>query len=703
MRFFCFLALVILCSTFSAVSAQKKDGPVDLKGKTVQQKFEELLPGMGAEDIKTRFGPQQEWQAICYKAGAPGNEKLRLEVCKLMIAKLGSQTPDQARLWLLTQLEFLGRGEAVDSVAALLKEKNALIHDAAVRCLANNPAPEGTAKLIAALPGAEGKARIGLINALGYRADRSAVKALAKELEHGGSKEVMAAAAKALGKIASPEAMKVLASLLVEHDFPPDRQLWIADAYLLCADRLLREGKTAQAKEIYSQLAQSQAEARSTHLAAFQGILKTASDDEVGPLILKKIAGNDADRKSIATAQIESIGPVPLKYLAANIDKLPPPSQVTLLGALAARKDKSQLPVALAAFKNKEESVQRAGILALGKLGDVSVVKMLLDLALGNSKLSGVARDSLTVLASDGVDEQIVAALKQEKEVPNRKALIGILEARRAVLAVPVLLEDASGSDAGLRTSALTALRQLAEPAHVPALVEILLKAEKTAEREEVERTIVAVCGKIAEPEKRADPVLEAVKKAAQADRNALLPLLGRLGNNASSLDMIRQALAGDNPELREAGIQAICNWPIPNVSEDLIKLIQDARTPAHRQLGLRSLVRINSATSEKPDNASRLKMLKKAMDLGESDNDKRLVLDGLRNVKDIGTLRYVLPFLDQKDLAQTACRTIVELAQSKTLREPYRAEFDRALDRVISICQDKGLVERAKRYKQGS
>ena len=345
MRFLTLFVFVILCSTFSAVSAQDKGEPVDpkakkpvdpkakkpvdpkakpievksklfdtkgkaldLKGKALQQKFEDLLPGMAAEDIESRWGPQQEWQAICYHAGVAGNEEQRLEACKLMVAKLDPKTPDPTRLWLLKQLEFLGRGESVDSVAALVKEKDALIHDSAVRCLANNPAPEATAKLIAALPGAAGKARIGLINALGYRADKSAVKALELALneievrigEHDSPAEH---AAKALGKIASPEATEVLASWLQKNVLGPQR-FWLADAYLLCADRRLREGKTAEAKAIYSKLAESKLESRPIQLAAFRGILNVAGD-AAGPLILEAINGTDADRKNIATIQIE--------------------------------------------------------------------------------------------------------------------------------------------------------------------------------------------------------------------------------------------------------------------------------------------------------------------------------------------------------------------------------------------------------------
>ena len=41
------------------------------------------------------------------------------------------------------------------------------------------------------------------------------------------------------------------------------------------------------------------------------------------------------------------------------------------------------------------------------------------------------------------------------------------------------------------------------------------------------------------------------------------------------------------------------------------------------------------------------------------------------------------------------------ELAHSKMLREPNRAEFHKALDPVIATSKNKQLVERAKDYKQ--
>ena len=80
-----------------------RDGcAIDLKGKTLKQVFTELLPDMGVPD-ETEPAPeqkpgskpsvakvvetpksiaQQRWQEICWQAGMPGNEEVRLDVAK---------------------------------------------------------------------------------------------------------------------------------------------------------------------------------------------------------------------------------------------------------------------------------------------------------------------------------------------------------------------------------------------------------------------------------------------------------------------------------------------------------------------------------------------------------------------------------------------------------------------------------------------
>src|SRR5262249_28205429 len=137
-------------------------------------------------------------------------------------------------------------------------------------------------------------------------------------------------------------------------------------------------------------------------LAALQGVLRS-SGDQAGTMILDILGKDDAAARAIAIGQIENLSAGALKPLAASIDKLPVGSQVLVLKAIAARGDKTQLPVALAALQSTNEPLKRAGIQALGRLGDVNVVPRLLEVMFAGGNFGGVASDSLAQLVADGV------------------------------------------------------------------------------------------------------------------------------------------------------------------------------------------------------------------------------------------------------------------------------------------------------------
>ena len=57
---------------------------------------------------------------------------------------------------------------------------------------------------------------------------------------------------------------------------------------------------------------------------------------------------------------------------------------------------------------------------------------------------------------------------------------------------------------------------------------------------------------------------------------------------------------------------------------------------------------------------------------------------------------------VDQPQFAQLACETIVEIAHHREVRDPNKAEFDKALDKVIKTAKDPVVIDRAQRYQRG-
>ena len=671
--------------------------------KSLKQTFEQLLPGMGAE--KGFEGPQQQWQELCFKLGAPGNEARRTEACKLMAEKLVPPTPARARIWLLRQLERIGHEECVDAVAKMLDDPDPLVRDAAVRALAANPAPTATAILGTKLRSTtDNKLKVALAGALQFRADWTAIcQALGGQPLSERDPAVAAAAARAFARVNSPQVvLRFLADARLKAQ--GEVRFRISDACLQCADRTLVRGMVKEAAAIYKELNSPQ-EPRSIRMAALKGMLNTAGD-RAAPMILDVLASDDADARSVAVGHVAAMKGQDIESLAAGLSKLPPAGQIALLNALGWRRDRAALPGVLAAVKSADEKVRSAALRALGGVGDASVVPLLVETMLKGGEPGSAARESLETMFADGADARLVEIMQSAKDLGQRGQLIEILDRRLAQTAVPALLKEARHASAEVRRRAMAALGRLANERDVQDMVFTMFGLKDPGEREEAEKAITAVCNRIPDEARRAEPVLELHQRLASWEHTtALLPVLGRIGG-AKSLEAVRIALGSRDAARYDAAVRALCNWPDMTVADDLLKLAAGAKTEDQRVRTLRAFTRVISVRDEwfnDPNMAQeKLALLKRAMPLAGRDEDRALIIQRAAAVRHVETLRFVAPYLDKPELAQPACRTVVELAHQRELRNPNRAEFDKALDKVIEVCKDRNLVERAKGYKAG-
>jgi hypothetical protein len=266
---------------------------------------------------------------------------------------------------------------------------------------------------------------------------------------------------------------------------------------------------------------------------------------------------------------------------------------------------------------------------------------------------------------------------------------------------VPALLEATKDADAGVRVAALAALGQLAGPEGIAKLAHLILDAKDAAAREEAEKALVLVAQR--DPrvrfDRRTSPLLEVMSGLNEKEKTTLLPALGRIGGRPA-LKVIDAALLDKDPARHAAALQALCNWPDGSVAPQLAELALAANDPADRVLIVDALIRVAPLPDRRPD-AVRLEMLKRAMELAGSDQQRAMVLKRARAIYALDTLRFVAPYMDQPAFAQMACQTVVELAHHKELRQPNKAEFDKALDKVIALSKDPEVILRAQRYQK--
>ncbi len=184
-----------------------------------------------------------------------------------LAAVLGGDGSRAAKDYACRKLSLIGTAASVPALAGLLTDEK-LSHMARY-ALERMPCPEAVGAMRDALPKAEGRVKVGVINSLGVRRDAKSLAAMVALLKDA-DKEIVAAAAAALGSIGSEEAAKALGAFQAEA--PKEVRLAAADAYLACAERLLADGKKAQARKIYSALDNDQ-QPKHVQRAAKQGKL----------------------------------------------------------------------------------------------------------------------------------------------------------------------------------------------------------------------------------------------------------------------------------------------------------------------------------------------------------------------------------------------------------------------------------------------
>ena len=402
----------------------------------------------------------------------------------------------------------------------------------------------------------------------------------------------------------------------------------------------------------------------------------------------------DTALPSLAWLKDAKITTVP-KY-KERFAKLSPRAKVLLLDALSVVRDRSALFLAVELTKSNDESLKLAGYRALGPLGDRSVLPLLVGKIQEKDVLGNTVRDSLCRLNFDGADKAMIDIYEKSSNNGVKGELLEVLRKRKGSVAIPIFEKALSSNDANLRSRALLALENIGEASSIPPLVDRFLKAEDNDVRGATERTIVAISTRYEDVDGRGQALCDAIAKLGENDQRLLLPLLGRIGGSAPRT-LVREQL--HNVSLRDAAFRALCAWPDASVAGELYQIGSSADDPRKNE-ATRAYLRVITLRADRSPRES-LALFQKGMQMAKTLDDKKFLLVRVETARSMEVFDFVVPYLDDADLVQEACRAVVDMANDNGFYMRNRQRIDPALDKVIERSKDKNHVDRAKRYKE--
>jgi len=634
---------------------------------------------LGGDDLYARGEAAKMLETICNHASRPGADAERAAVCLAMTRALGLETPKMGRVWLLRQLEKNGRGEVVEILAALMLDPDDLVRQHAVLALANNPTEAAGDKLREALKASDDSyARVALINAIGYRRDGKAVPALGKWMDDS-DERVADAAVSALGAIGNAEAL----AMLDQKATPTPAAV---NAYLRCLESLRRD-KPAESIEAYEKLYES-ATARQQKLAGLRGIALGGDQEKAVATLVDALSNKDAQIELTAAQLAARAGPAVAARVLEKFEQLPPPSQGALLMALGDREVAGAKDKAMEAINSPQASVRVAAIGALGSLGDASTALMLAQMA---SEKRGTeqaaARESIARIRGADVDASLLAALPNSNAKVQAELVRG-LAARGASAAIPMLEKLAgTASDASVRVEAINALGAIARPDSLGTLLDILLAAKDQKISQAAESAAASVLARMDNADDRAALLLSALATTSGDQRMALLRLLGRTGSGRA-LAALRKELREGAPQMHDATVRALSEWPNAAVIGDLLAIAREDQSETDKVLALRGYVRVVALPSDRrPYDTA--KMLGEALKIAPA-NEKKAILGALGAVNDVEALHLASPLMDDEEVRNEAITATLRIARAVAGNVPDEAST--AANHALELSQDAAV-----------
>ena len=636
-----------------------------------------LLPGMGAGDVNQRGEAQRTFETIALSAGRPDAENQRQALAAVMADRLPKTDNVEAKVWLLRQLQYIGRAEAVPALVKAMGSGEARVAECARRALQRNHSDEALEALRNALAKAKKPDwQVALINAVADRRDAKAVDLIARHLG-AKSADVGRAAAAGLGSIGTEEAARAL--LKARKDASDQRRVVILDSLLRCGGHLLEADQADPAYALYASLNQGAVPDR-VRMGAVRG-MALARPEKAADLLTGVMTGPNAALRRYALTQVSEApgGEATTRAFASMVPKLADEEQAAMLRELADRGDPAAKPAVLQAVGSENETVRAAAVTAMGQLGGPDdVVRLARMAADAEGDVKKAALQSLVRLRGKGVDAAMVDALG--KVQPDARAeLITALADRQASDVTTRLAKYLGDADAGVRLATAEALGRIGGSGGIGPLAKVLA-GDQEKQRQAAGKAIQAICGRSQEKAACAKALLAAYDRAPAPVKPLLLAALPKTGT-ADALKAARSALRSAAAPLREAAIRALADWPTAEPIADLLGLVTTAEEASHKVLALRGYVRLVALAEGSEDRKA--EMYRQAMSAAKRTQEKRLVLSALTEAPSPVTLEIARGQMADPELTAEAALAVAKIAHA--IVGGYPNEAREAAEAVIA------------------
>jgi len=588
---------------------------------------------------------------------------------------------DEGKASLIENLRVIGTSEAVQYLSPFLS--NERLASPSARALASINSPNAEEALLAALEsGVSEVILLPVIQALGDMKSQAAAS-LIEPFVTADNQEIKKVAIYSLARIGASSSSKLLMDAAKAAEFRYE-ETNASSEYLTYIRNLARAGETKAAIKLAKKLHKNADKEGQYHTkAGALDLLVSLQKEESGKLLQKAVQSPNAVYRNAAMDFAKEDMSNNLQSWARILTKADDAVKVDLIRKLGTLEGDNVLEVVRPYLQSGNPAVKKQAIASAVLLGENKILADLIAMVNDASPevLQGI-EDALLTMDGDDISNQVANTVPQASD-EAKVVLIEVLAARPLAKYMDVVLAEINHENPNVKNAALSALHQLADPAHLDQLVALLRNSENPEELKLIQKAIITANSQQSSKSLQTDWALKTLQSLDKSKQVYLYDVLAST-SGSSALKNLNDIYQMGDADQKKAALRAISNWSDPEAMEVLFAIAEKESNQENSNKALEGYINLIGATAKEDE--GKVLLLRKALEIANTTTNKQLALRQLSRYPTFQALLVAGSYLEKKDVEQQAARAVmaIALAEPSIYGEEVRAIIQKTKE-VIS------------------
>lgn len=629
----------------------------------------------GGDDTRLRYAIS----GFSFYATRPGFENWRSLATNAYGKTLATLTNPEARLFVISQLQQVGKDDAIASLVPFLKD--ARLADPAARALSTINTAASKEALLNALPEASGTAKLAIIEELGNTAYQPAAKAIAPSA-NSEDQPLKKVSLHALAQIADASSEGVLAEAAAKAGYQYDNTEATA-AYLLYLKNQYKKGAGAAVNKKAADLMKKlkAPEQIHTRIALLKLQAYIAGSNSTGLLT----AAMKDDQIAYRKAALQFAKPYLNETTAATwintIKKSTPAAKSEIINMLASNGFTSAYAPAVQLLQSSDAATRMSVMNAAAISGKSAAIPALLGIMKKADAAEATSvKNALLLLDNKDVVPAISGAIAGASN-PGKAALLDVLGEKAAGDQVSLAVPYLTNADPAIKSAAGKALEKMVSSKNLPEIFAMLSASSDPADQKNLQNILISGLNGINNADQRSAMLLQQYQATPAAQKAKLYPVFSGTGG-PDALKTISNDYANTGDAEKSAIISALSGWKNGEATNTLFRLIGSNSNPSLGDALVKGFIQQIPAAKYTPE--QKFLLTRGVMESTSGKSQLAGLLDVLPESPVYGALVYAGNFLQDPVLKVPAATAIKDIA----MRNPalYGEDVQKILQEAMPV-----------------